>query len=268
MPGPIYPLQPTFARGELSPRLFSRIDIDHWKMGLAECVNWFVLKQGGLRRRPGTEWISETKNSQRVRLEEFVFSTVQAYVLEFGDRYIRFYANGGIVNNGTTNAITFNLSTDLVTWPSCPAAIINNSPVVFSTQGVLPTPMVQGHTYYVRDKSGNSFKISETVGGAPLDLGGTPSGITGAIAPVEVQTPYDANEIWRIQLTQSADILYIASPVWAPRTLSRLSASVFKLDYYEYIDGPYMPENQTPTTMQPSAVSGNVQITASSAVGI
>jgi hypothetical protein len=47
-----------------------------------------------------------------------------------------------------------------------------------------------------------------------------------------------------------------------------LSASVFKLDYYEYIDGPYMPENQTPTTLQPSGVSGNVQITASSAVGI
>lgn len=264
MPGPIYPLQPTFARGELSPRLFSRADIDHWKMGLAECVNWFVMKQGGLRRRPGFEWIAETKNSQKVRLEEFIFSTVQAYVLEFGDHYIRFYANGGIVNNGTTNAIS--MLNGVVTWPSLPVG--NTAPLVFSTQGTLPSPLQQGRTYYIRDRVGNQFHISDSPGSAAISFTGANSGVTGAISPVEVATPYDANDIWQLQLSQSADILYIASPLWAPRTLSRTSANVFTLAYYEYIDGPYLPENQTPTTLQPSGVSGNVQLTASSTVGI
>ena len=93
-----YPLQATFSRGELSPRLHARIDIDHYRLGLGECVNWVILRQGGLRRRPGTRFISEVKDhAKATRLLPFVFSTVQAYMLEFGDGYLRVFANGGIV---------------------------------------------------------------------------------------------------------------------------------------------------------------------------
>lgn len=94
----IYDIQSAFARGELSPRLHGRTDIDHYAMGLKECTNWYVLRQGALRKRPGTEFIAEVKTSSRkTRLIPFTFSTQQSYMLEFGDAYFRVYANGGRV---------------------------------------------------------------------------------------------------------------------------------------------------------------------------
>ena len=97
----VYPLQMSFARGELSPRLHARVDVDHYKSGLALCYNWIVLRQGVLRRRPGTRFIATTKFSTgNVRLVEFVFSAVQSYALEMGDFYIRFFTLGGRVMSG------------------------------------------------------------------------------------------------------------------------------------------------------------------------
>lgn len=98
---PIFLQQPSFARGEISPRLWARADIPHYSVALKECVNWTVMRQGGLRRRSGTRFIAATKDSsKRSRLVPFVFSTEQAYMLEFGDEYVRIYANGGQVESG------------------------------------------------------------------------------------------------------------------------------------------------------------------------
>ncbi len=95
-----YPIQSTFSRGELSPRLHARIDLDHYKLGLAECLNWFILPQGGLRRRSGSRYVAGVKDHQKkTRLLAFIFSTEQAYMLEFGDKYFRVYANGGVVES-------------------------------------------------------------------------------------------------------------------------------------------------------------------------
>lgn len=253
MPGPLYPLQPTFARGELSPRLFSRADLDHWKMALAECVNWIILKQGGLRRRPGTEWINEVKSSaDKVRIAPFIFSTKQAYLLELGDNYIRFYANGGIVNKASHTGVTFNTTTDKVLWTA--HGLANDDPVIFSTTGTLPTGITAGVTYYVINKATDDFEVSATRGGAAINLTGAPSGTHSIVSPVEVITDYEIADVWKLQFSQSADILYIASPDFAPRKLTRTSASAFSFTFYEYIDGPYLGENTTPTTMTPSAV--------------
>lgn len=95
----IYGVQPTFARGELSPRLHARIDIDHYKMGLAECLNFIVLRQGILRRRSGTRYVRTTDGQ---RLIPFVFSVNQSYTLEFGDNNLRFYTRDGVVTTGGT----------------------------------------------------------------------------------------------------------------------------------------------------------------------
>lgn len=92
----VYPIQTNFTRGELSPRLHARVDIEFYKAALKTCTNWTVLKQGGLRKRPGFRFVKEVKDStKRARLIPFVFSTEQAYVIELGEGYARYYANGG-----------------------------------------------------------------------------------------------------------------------------------------------------------------------------
>ena len=97
----IYPMQADFSRGELSPRLHARVDLAYYKSALAICTNWTILRQGGLRKRPGFKMVKEIKDStKRVRLLPFVFSTTQAYVLEMGDLYARYFANGGLITTG------------------------------------------------------------------------------------------------------------------------------------------------------------------------
>lgn len=265
MPGPLYPLQPTFARGEISPRLFSRADIDHWKMSLAECVNFMVLKQGGLRRRSGTEWINQTRDmAKQGRLIPFVFSIRQAYIIEFGDAYLRAYANGGIIENSST--VTIDIATDVITWTAHPLA--DGNEVVFTTTGALPTGITAGTVYYASDITTDTFKIATSIGGAAINLTGSQSGTHTATAPLEVVTPYEEDEIFEVQYAQSADILYLAHPSHNQRTLTRTTATRFSLSALNPVDGPYLGENTTGTTMTPSGTSGSVTISASSVAGV
>ncbi|MEM9105671.1 MAG: hypothetical protein AAGC96_08440 [Pseudomonadota bacterium] len=98
----VYPIQATFTRGELAPALHGRVDIDHYRMGLARCENFTVLKHGGLRRRSGTVFVAEVKDSTAsCRLFPFAFNETQAYVIEHGDQYCRFFAlDGQVQENG------------------------------------------------------------------------------------------------------------------------------------------------------------------------
>ena len=90
--------QSSFTTGELSPSLYGRVDLNRYSTGLKTCRNAIVRQYGGVSNRPGTLFISETKyNSKKSRLIPFIFSTVQAYVLEFGDYYMRVYKDGGQV---------------------------------------------------------------------------------------------------------------------------------------------------------------------------
>ena len=76
-------------------------------------------------------------------------------------------------------------------------------------------------------------------------------------SPVEVTTPWDEDEIWDLQFAQSADVLYITHPDYAPRTLSRTSATAFALATMEFEDGPYLEVNTTSTKLTPAA-TGNL----------
>lgn len=97
----VAPLIGHFDGGEVSPLFYGRVDSDRYKSSLALCLGWIPTLQGALARRPGTMYIDPIKDStNKARLIPFEFSTTQAYILEFGDKYVRFYANYGQVQSG------------------------------------------------------------------------------------------------------------------------------------------------------------------------
>ena len=100
------PILTNFTSGELSPRLNGRIDMDKYYNGASSISNFIVLMHGGLVKRPGTRFIREIKTSSGsnsgARLIPFVFSKTQAYVLEVGHNYIRFFKDEGIIVSGGT----------------------------------------------------------------------------------------------------------------------------------------------------------------------
>lgn len=95
-------IQNNFNGGEWSPLTYGRSDIARYKNGLETCLNYVPTAQGGLTRRPGTKYVANTKTNQAVRLVAFEFSITQAYVLEFGNGYVRFYTNEGQLLSGGT----------------------------------------------------------------------------------------------------------------------------------------------------------------------
>lgn len=93
-------IQTNFTSGEVSPLMRGRVDINRYFNGAQLLRNFLCLPQGGIRRRSGSRFINATKTqTKRSRLIPFRFSTVQAYMLEFGDQYIRIYRNGGVVES-------------------------------------------------------------------------------------------------------------------------------------------------------------------------
>jgi hypothetical protein len=108
----LYPLQDTFVRGEISPRLHARASLDLYRAGLSRCENFITLPHGGLRKRGGTYFVGEVKDSsKKTRAIPFIFSADQAYMIEFGNLYIRVYAYGARV--GTVEVVTPYLEDDL-----------------------------------------------------------------------------------------------------------------------------------------------------------
>jgi len=92
------PLRSSFNAGELSPLMAGRPDVAKYANGCDELVNFIPTVQGPAVRRAGTRYVSTVKTqSNRTWLATFEFSNSQAYVLEFGDQYIRFYTNHGQV---------------------------------------------------------------------------------------------------------------------------------------------------------------------------
>ena len=95
------PNQSTFSGGEWGSLLLGRVDSERYKTALAYCENYVPLVQGPLDRRPGSMYVAGVKtNSKQTRLVEFEFSTTQAYIIEFGDQYFRFYRNNGQIESG------------------------------------------------------------------------------------------------------------------------------------------------------------------------
>jgi len=92
--------QPNFSKGEIAPDLYGRFDVDAYSTALRKARNVFVLKYGGLMKRPGTRLVSEVLDPSRpVRLMPFQFSIEQAYALEMGHGYMRVASSGGMVLN-------------------------------------------------------------------------------------------------------------------------------------------------------------------------
>lgn len=96
--------QTNFTAGEVSPKCYGRVDLTRYQNGAAALENIIVNIYGGAERRWGKRYIAESKDSsKRSRLIPFIFSTSQAYMLEFGHLYMRVYvASGGQVLVGPT----------------------------------------------------------------------------------------------------------------------------------------------------------------------
>lgn len=196
--------QRSFAGGELAPGLQARTDVAKYGTALATCRNFIVLPTGGVSNRPGTEFIAEVKDSSTVvRPVRFVFNADQTYVLEFGDRYMR------VIRNGASVVVSGVAAWADVTDYTVGDLVVND-----------------GVNYYCILAHTSAAATDEP--GTGTSWAGAWYALTGDI--YEIPTPYLAADLARLQLEQSADVVTIVHPSYAPRNLSRTGHTRWTLD--------------------------------------
>lgn len=86
-----------FRAGELTSLLDGQIEFPKYYSGCKTLENFIPLPQGPATNRTGFRYIADSKYSstKKCRLVSFEFSTEQAYIIEFGHQYCRFYMNQG-----------------------------------------------------------------------------------------------------------------------------------------------------------------------------
>lgn len=225
-------MQKSFASGELSPPLYSRTDLAKYQNALRTCKNFMILRHGGAANRPGTQFVGPIKDSSKtVRLIPFVFSQTQTYILEFGDQYIRVIKDGEYVML-TAQAITAvsNASQAVVTYSGADN-FANNDQVYLSG-------FTGSNANYLNNRF---FKVSAVNAGANtfeiLELDGTAvnSSAWGSMSAgqaeeiYQITSPYLEADLPYLKYVQSADVLTIVHPSYAPRTLSRTADTSWTL---------------------------------------
>lgn len=108
MSGPRVALH-NFSKGQLSKELWGRFDIAPYNAGVRLAKNVYILKYGGLSKRPGSRLVYEIKDGEK-RLFPFEGAYEASYVLVMGQANMRVAALGGMVLEelltveGATNA--------------------------------------------------------------------------------------------------------------------------------------------------------------------
>ena len=97
----------SFNSGEVSGLIYSRNDQSKYNSACKTLQNATPLVEGGAKKMPGTFYAGSAKfgTTRKARLVPFQRSTGEAYILEFGHLYIRFWATGdnaGLIMNGST----------------------------------------------------------------------------------------------------------------------------------------------------------------------
>lgn len=219
-------LQSSFNSGELSPLMYGRTDSPRYKQGLATSLNYIPTLQGPNQRRPGTEFVANAKDGTFTLLVPFQFSITQAYMLEFGDEYIRFYANlGQVITTGTSFK-------------------------VIGTVGVIGSSLGSASFYATRSS------LTPQNPNEIITSSSSPS--TGSI--LELFTPYRYQDLPNLRWVQSEDTLYLVHPSYPPYKLQRLDSQFWELTQIIFSDGPYLPIN----SYAKFADMNNVQFTVTS----
>ena len=225
------------------------------------------------------------------RLINFEFSDEESYVLEFAAGYIQFYKDQTLVVKPETKRTMQGASPSNYRMAVQPGPynqnILDNFgvgvPVQFSGIVDLSVSGVTGKLVRFNEEilvistspypsnSVNQFSISidnDLNAAGSLNNGSHPNANLENNASVtvvtSVTTTYTTDQLAEINFTQSADVMYIVHKDHPPRKLTRTTATNFTLTDIDFVDGPYLDENITDTTMQVNAATGaGVTVTAS-----
>lgn len=244
-------IQPSMAGGVLAPSLYGRVDITKYAVGLRTGLNIFVHPHGGASNRAGTEFIGPVRTHVQIpRLVPFKFKTTDAYILEFGDQYMRVIRNGGHVLESAV-AISGATQANPVVITANGHGYSNGDEVFIS--GIAGMTEPNGKRFIVANVTTNTFELTDQITGSNVDGTGFAAYSSGGTAArvYTLATPYVIADVRRLKFTQSADVMTITRLGYSPRELRRSDHDDWSLSEIEF-----NPQQAFPTTVTASNNAG------------
>lgn len=222
--------QRSFAGGEIAPDLYGRADQAKFANGARQIRNFIVQRFGGVTNRPGSKLVRETVGSSAgkdTRLRRFVYNNAQTYLLEWGDFTLRLIQNGaGIAASPTA-------------WSSLTAYGAGDQ----VGNGGVNYYCILGHTNQAPPNATYWYAM-------PAD--GT----------WEAPTPFLQADLRRMQFVQSADVMTLTHPSYAPYELRRYSATRWVLTPAVFAPTVAAPGGVGATPGGAGAIVFNYKVTA------
>lgn len=233
-------VQRSLAGGEITPPLYARVDVAKYQTAVRQLRNFMVMRHGGAANRPGSEFVGEVSDSSSsVRLIPFVFSAEQTYVLEFGEGYMRVIQDGAHLTD-TAETIEAVTKADPAVVTITGHSLSTGDEIYVS--GVTKMPELNNRNFKVTKLSADTFSL-QTMDGNDLDSSGyaaaADDGTTYRI--YEIGTPYAASDLATLNYVQSADVVTLVHPSYAPRELARTghtSWALSKITFSPSISAP------------------------------
>ncbi len=243
-------IQRSFSGGELSPSLYARADHVKYATGARTIRNFLVLRHGGISNRPGTQFIAEVKDSSKtVQLLKFVFNPTQTYILEFGNLYMRVIRNQAQITE-TDQVITAATAANPCVVTITGHVLLDGEEVFI--KGVVGMTELNGRNFVVKNPTANTFELQRLSGDFEDSTDYTAYTSAGTAAKIfELVTPYLTADLPTLQLAQSADIVTIVHPNYAPRELARTDHDAWTLTTITFA-----PSVVPPTSLSTDGAAG------------
>lgn len=137
-----------FTAGELSPQIEGRVDLAKYQNGCATLNNVFIRVYGGAYRRPGTYLASVSNlSTSAVRVIPFEFSTTQAYIIEAGEKYFRYYKDSGLLV--TTAGVAVEITTPYVATSIFDLQYAQDADTMYVTHSAHPVRKLTRSSHYL-----------------------------------------------------------------------------------------------------------------------
>lgn len=240
-------IQASFARGEIAPALYGRVDTAIYKIALKTARNVIPHAYGGVSNRPGTQFIGPVgAHADTVRLIDFKFKTTDTYVVELGSAYARFIRNDAHVTETALTGCTATAANPVVVTKTS-HGLSDGDEVYLS--GFTEMTQVNTNRYIVANKTANTFELTSQADGTDID-GSTWTAETtgGSVARIyEISTPYDDADLAELKYTQTADVMTLTHPDYDVYELTRTDHAAWTLTAVTFA-----PDQVEPTALTAS----------------
>ncbi len=275
-------VQHSFLGGEYSPLAQGRSDTPDYVKAMNVCRNGMPLEEGAWVRRSGTRFAATTLNGAAGRVIPFAFAQSTPYYLEFTDGFLRMFAVAASLGQSKDFRLVTDSSADV-------ASIATSGPCTVTT--VAPHGWSSGKMVEFLFSNSNTANVLSslvrrqfaiTVTGTSTFTLPTPavawapsfSGYVKVAGINIIATPWTSASWQTIRSVQAETQTFLLNVGISPYCLAvatmptASSFATFTLAKASFTDGPYLDPPVDGSTLTPSAKTGTIHLTASSAASI